>query len=282
MTTMSPAPASRWREPSILPGFGLSLGYAIFYLTAIIIVPLAALALQPWTLGWDGFWAAIDTPRVLASLELSFGSAAIAAAVNSIFGLIVAWSLVRYRFPFRRLLDSLVDLPFAIPTAVAGIALSALYGPHGWLGRPLADLGIRVAYTRLGILVALIFIGLPFVVRTVEPIIAELRRDTEEAAATLGANRLQTFVRVTLRTLAPALLTGAGLAFARGVGEYGSVIFIAGNIPLRSEIAPLLIVTKLEQYDYAGASALGLIMLAGSFLIILALNKIQTFGSARQ
>ena len=267
----------RWRSRSALPGFGLSLGFTIFYLSAIVLVPLAALAIRPWTLGWSGFVAEVTAPRVLAALRLSFGGAAIAATINTVFGLIVAWVLVRYRFPGKRLLDALVDLPFALPTAVAGIALSTLYAPTGWLGAPLAHLGLKVAYTPLGVIVALTFIGLPFVVRTLQPVLADMGTDAEEAAATLGASRLQTFRRVVLPALAPALTTGAALSFARAVGEYGSVIFIAGNLPMVSEIAPLLIVIKLEEFDYAGAASIGLVMLGISFLMLLALNLLQTW-----
>jgi sulfate/thiosulfate transport system permease protein len=268
---------ARWRSRSALPGFGLSLGFTMFYLSAIVLVPLAALAIGPWSLGWDGFVAEVTAPRVLAALKLSFGAAAIATLINAVFGLIVAWALVRYRFPFKRLADALVDLPFALPTAVAGIALSTLYAPSGWLGAPLAALGIKVAYTPLGVVVALTFIGLPFIVRTLQPVLADMGMDGEEAAATLGASRLQAFRRVVLPVLAPALITGAALSFARAVGEYGSVIFIAGNLPMRSEIAPLLIVIKLEEFDYAGAASIGLVMLGISFLVLLALNLLQSF-----
>lgn len=265
----------RWREPSVIPGFGLTLGFTLLYLSLVILIPLAALILRPWSNGVDGFLAILTSPRVLAALKLSFGTAAIAAVINTIFGLLVAWTLVRYRFPFQRALDALIDLPFALPTAVAGIALSALYGRNGWLGAPLLALGIKVAYTPLGITVALVFIGLPFVVRTIEPVLADMSLDAEEAAATLGATRYQTLLRVVLPALAPALVAGSTLAFARAVGEYGSVIFIAGNIPMVSEIAPLMIVIKLEEYDYAGASAIGLIMLVTSFVILFALNALQ-------
>jgi sulfate transport system permease protein len=278
---ISPNGAGRARR-SILPGFDLSLGFALFYLSAIVLIPLMALVIRPWTLGLDGFWNVLVSPRTLAALELSFGASAIAALVNSIFGFIVAWVLVRYRVPGHRIFDALVDLPFALPTAVAGIALSSLYAANGWLGAPLARLGLKVAYTPLGVVVALVFIGLPFVVRTIQPVLAGLERDMEEAAATLGATRVQTIRRVILPALAPALITGAAMAFARGVGEYGSVIFIAGNIPLRSEIAPLLIVIKLEQYDYAGAAAIGLIMLVLSFVMLFALNALQHWMGRRQ
>jgi sulfate transport system permease protein len=266
----------------VLPGFGLTLGFTLFYLSVIVLIPLTALFLRPWSLGWDGFWTTVTEPRALAALRLSFGGAAIAALVNAVFGLLVAWTLTRYRFPGKRVVDALVDLPFALPTAVAGIALSTLYAPSGWVGGPLSLLGIKIAYTPAGVIVALIFIGLPFVVRTLQPVIADMRADAEEAAATLGATRWQTLRRVVLPALAPALVTGTGLAFARAVGEYGSVIFIAGNLPMKSEIAPLLIVVKLEQYDYAGAAAIGLVMLVASFLIVLAINLFQSFLGARR
>ncbi|HEX4113848.1 MAG TPA: sulfate ABC transporter permease subunit CysT [Stellaceae bacterium] len=274
--------AGRRRGTRVLPGLGLSLGVTLLYLSAIVLIPLAALAIRPWSLGVTGFIAAVTTPRVLAALALSFGGAAIAAAVNSVLGFVVAWTLVRYRFPGKRVFDALVDLPFALPTAVAGIALSALYAENGWLGEPLSRLGIKVAYTPLGVIVALIFIGLPFVVRTLEPVIAELAAEAEEAAATLGAAAVQTFLRVSLPALAPAILTGFGLAWARAFGEYGSVIFIAGNLPLKSEIAPLLIVIKLEQFDYAGAAAIGLTMLVMAFAVILLLNILQHRLAARR
>jgi sulfate transport system permease protein len=273
---------ARWRNPSVLPGFGLSLGFSLFYLSAIVLIPLSALVLRPLSLGWDGFLAEVSTPRVVHALELSFGAAAVAAAINTVFGLIVAWVLVRYQFPFRRLIDALVDLPFALPTAVAGIALATIYAPNGWLGSLFARVGIKTAYSPLGVVLALTFIGLPFVVRTLQPVLAELGRDAEEAAATLGAHRGQTFRRVVLPALAPALITGSALAFARAVGEYGSVIFIAGNLPMVSEIAPLLIVIKLEEYDYAGAAAIGVVMLAISFSIILLLNIFQAWVQSRR
>jgi sulfate/thiosulfate transport system permease protein len=281
MTTASPA-LPRLRARRAIPGFGLSLGITLFYLSAIVLVPLMALLLKPWSLGIAGFWQVVGDARVLAALRLSFGAALIAALLNAGFGLVVAWVLTRYRFPGKRLLDALVDLPFALPTAVAGIALSALYAPGGWLGEPLAALGLKVAYTPLGVVVALTFIGLPFVVRTIQPVLADSSRDAEEAAATLGASRLQTLCRVVLPALLPALITGATFAFARAVGEYGSVIFIAGNLPAISEIAPLLIVIKLEQYDYAGAAAIGVVMLAASFLIVLALNLLQGWAARRR
>jgi sulfate transport system permease protein len=270
------------RRRHVLPGFRLSLGFTLFYLAGIVLIPLLALVLRPFSLGIDGFWTAISTPRVLASLRLSFGMALLAAAIDSVFGFIIAWVLVRYRFPGQKILDAVIDLPFALPTAVAGIALSTLYAPNGWIGAVLAQYGIRIAYTPLGVLVAMTFIGLPFTVRTLQPVLGELGLDVEEAAATLGATRLQTIWRVVLPMLVPALLTGAAMAFARGVGEYGSVIFIAGNIPMVSEIAPLLIVTKLEEFDYAGAAAIGVVMLAASFVMLLALNGLQSWTAKRR
>jgi sulfate transport system permease protein len=259
----------------VLPGFGLSLGFTLTYLGLIVLLPLAALAWKATGTGVAGLLHLLAAPRTLAALRLSFGAAIVAALVGVAFGLLVAWVLVRYRFPGRRLLDALVDLPFALPTAVAGIALTALYAPNGWLGHALAAHGIRVAYTWLGILVAMVFEGFPFVVRTLQPVLAELDRDMEEAAASLGARRWQVFARVILPILTPALLTGFALALVRGVGEYGSVIFIAGNIPLRSEIAPLLIVQKLEQFDYAGAAALGVVMLGFALVLLVALSLLQ-------
>jgi sulfate transport system permease protein len=283
MSIATTVPAGfRWRAKSALPGFGLSLGFTLFYLSAIVLIPLAALIIRPWSLGVDGFWREVTEPRVLHALELSFGGAAVAGLINSVFGLMLAWVLVRYRFPGKALLDAVVDLPFALPTAVAGIALSALYAGNGWLGAPLALAGIRVAYTPLGVLVALVFIGVPFVVRTLQPVLVDAGRDAEEAAATLGASRWTTFRRVVLPALAPALITGTALAFARAVGEYGSVIFIAGNLPMKSEIAPLLIIIKLEQFDYAGAAAIGVVMLAISFAMLLVLNGLQFWMESRR
>jgi sulfate transport system permease protein len=273
---------ARWKKTSALPGFGLTLGFTIFYLSAIVLIPLAALAIRPWSLGWSGFVDVITQPRTLAAFELSFGASAIAAVINTVFGFIVAWSLVRYKFPLKGLVDALVDLPFALPTAVAGIALSTLYAPNGWLGAPLTAIGIKAAYAPLGVVIALTFIGLPFVVRTLQPVLAELGKEAEEASATLGASRGQTFRRVIIPALMPAIITGAALSFARAVGEYGSVIFIAGNLPMKSEIAPLLIIIKLEQFDYAGAAAIGLTMLAASFVILLALNIVQATLFARR
>ena len=282
MIIAAASPPVRWRNPSALPGFGLSLGFTLFYLSAVVLIPLAALIIRPWSLGFDGIWQILTDHRVLTALRLSFGGAAIAAGINAVFGLIVAWALVRYRFPGKKLLDALVDLPFALPTAVAGIALSTLYAPQGWLGEPLSHLGIKVAYTPLGVIVALTFVGLPFVVRTLQPVLADLSMEAEEAAATLGASRFQAIWRVVLPTLLPSLVTGTTLAFARAVGEYGSVIFIAGNLPAISEIAPLLIVIKLEQFDYAGAAAIGVIMLAASFVLILTLNLLQNWVASRR
>jgi sulfate transport system permease protein len=259
-----------------IPGFGLTLGVTLAWVGLIVVIPLAALAIKPWELGVDGVARSLADPRVLAALQVSFGTALLASLVNLPLGLLLAWAIVRLSFPGRRLLDAAVDLPFALPTAVAGIALTALFAPNGWLGAPLAAaFGWQIAFTPAGIVVALIFTGLPFVVRTVEPVLRDLGRDVEEAAATLGAGRPQVLARVVLPALGPALLTGFALAFARSVGEYGSVIFIAGNMPMVSEIAPLLIVIRLEQFDYAGAAAVGLAMLVLSFAILLALNLLQ-------
>ncbi|WP_395455031.1 sulfate ABC transporter permease subunit CysT [Azospirillum melinis] len=276
------APVPLFRKPSVLPGFGLTLGFTLSYLGFIVLVPLAALIVRSSGLGWSGFWSAVTTPRVLAAFEVSFGLSFAAALTNAIFGFLVAWVLVRYDFPGKRLVDALVDLPFALPTAVAGIALSALYAPNGWLGKPLNELfGMKVAFTPLGIAIALTFIGLPFVVRTVQPILQDLPAEEEEAAASLGASRFQTFRSVILPAILPALVTGFALSFARGVGEYGSVIFIAGNMPGLTEILPLLIVIKLEQYDYAGAAAVGTAMLGVSFVMLLILNLLQQWMRSR-
>ncbi|UPG74154.1 sulfate ABC transporter permease subunit CysT [Roseomonas gilardii subsp. gilardii] len=261
------------RDP--VAGFGLALGVTLFWLTAIVLVPLLALVLRPWELGLSGVLSSLAEPRVLAALRLSFGAAFLSALVDVPLGLLLAWVLVRYQFPGRRLMDAVVDLPFALPTAVAGLALTALFATNGWLGKPLAVLGIKVAFTPLGVIVAMAFVGLPFVVRTVEPVLRDLSLEAEEAAATLGASRPQVLRRVVLPALAPALLTGFGLSLARAVGEYGSVIFIAGNMPMVSEIAPLLIVIRLEQFDYAGAAAIGLAMLLISFAVLLCLNLAQ-------
>jgi sulfate transport system permease protein len=253
----------------------------VLYLSLIVLIPLSATFFKTATMGWDAFWSTITSPRVLASLRLSFGASLLAGVINAVFGFLVAWVLVRYRFPGRRIIDALVDLPFALPTAVAGIALTAVYAPNGWLGSWLEPLGIKVAFTPLGILVALTFIGVPFVVRTVQPVLEDFEAELEEAAATLGANRWQTFSKVILPAVAPALLTGFTMAFARAVGEYGSVIFIAGNMPMVSEITPLLIITKLEQYDYTGATAIAVVMLVISFVLLLLINLLQWWGGHR-
>lgn len=272
-----PATARRFA----LPGFGLTFGFTIGWLTLIVLIPIATVFLKAAGMGWAEFVAVGFSERALAAYRLSFGTAAAAGAVNALFGLLVAWVLVRYDFAGKRVVGALVDLPFALPTAVAGIALTALYTPSGWIGRLLDPLGIKVAFTPLGIVIALVFIGLPFVVRSVEPVLADLGKEVEEAAATLGASRLQTFRRIIFPAIAPALLTGFALAFARGVGEYGSVIFISGNMPGRTEIAPLLIVTQLEQYAYAGATAIATVMMLVSFAILLLLNVLQAAGRAR-
>lgn len=269
------------RTPSVIPGFGITLGFTIAYLTLIILIPLAGVVWRTTGLGWAGFYAVVTDERTVRALQMSFGGSLIAALVNAVFGTVVAWVLVRYRFPGRRILDAAVDLPFALPTAVAGIALASIYASNSWIGQPLAPLGIKIAFTPLGIIVALVFIGLPFVVRTVQPVMEEIDREIEEAAATLGANRFQTISRVLLPGLAPALLTGFALAFARAVSEYGSVIFIAGNIPYVSEIAPLLIVIKLEEFNYAGATAIAAIMLGISFAMLLLINLIQSWNRRR-
>jgi sulfate transport system permease protein len=271
----------RLREPSILPGFGLSIGVTLAYLGAIVLVPLAALAIRPWEIGLSGVWRTLTDERVAAALKLSFSLSAYAALLNAGLGLLIAWTLTRYEFPGRRLLDALVDLPFALPTAVAGIALTAIYAPTGPLGSIAAKLGFKTAYSPLGIFIALVFIGLPFVVRALQPVLQDLDREVEEAAQTLGASDLQRAVLVILPTLAPALISGVTLAFARAVGEYGSVVFIAGNMPLKTEIAPLLIVIKLEQYDYAGAAAVGLAMVAISFGALVAINTAQLLIARR-
>jgi sulfate transport system permease protein len=270
------------RRPQVLPGFNLALGYTVAYLSLIVLLPLSAVLFKTMSLGLGQFWDIISSPRVVASFKLSFGASLIAASINAVFGLMLAWCLVRYRFPGKKLIDALVDLPFALPTAVAGIALTAIYAPNGWIGSLLAPHGIKVAFTPLGVLIALVFIGLPFVVRTVQPILEDLETELEEAAASLGAHRWQTFRHVLLPILTPALLTGFALAFARAVGEYGSVIFIAGNMPMVSEIAPLMIITKLEQYDYAGATAIALAMLILSFVLLLAINALQGWNAAQR
>jgi sulfate transport system permease protein len=271
----------RLRQPSVLPGFGITMGFTLLYLSLIVFIPLSATFFKSMDLSWTQFWDAISSPRVVASYKLTFGASALAALCNLVFGLLVAWVLVRYRFPGRRLVDALIDLPFALPTAVAGIALASLYATNGWVGRWFDLLGIKIAFTPIGVFVALVFIGLPFVVRTVQPVLQELEPEIEEAAASLGATRLQTFLRVLLPSLWPALLTGFTLAFARALGEYGSVIFIAGNMPMVSEITPLLIITKLEQFDYAGATAIAVAMLVVSFILLLAINMIQWWSRKR-
>lgn len=273
--------ATRSSPFRVIPGFNITLGFTLVYLSLIVLIPLSAVFLKTFTMSWSGFWETVTSERVMASYRLSFGASLIAAAINVFFGGIVAWVLVRYRFPGKRLVDALVDLPFALPTAVAGIALTALYAPNGWIGQHLEPLGIKVAFTPLGIVAALTFIGLPFVVRTVQPVLEEAERELEEAAASLGASRWQTFIRVIFPTMLPALLTGFAMAFARATGEYGSVIFIAGNMPMISEITPLLIVTKLEQYDYAGATAIAVVMLSISFLLLLAINLLQAWTRGR-
>ena len=267
---------------SVLPGFGLTLGYTLLYLGIIVLVPLSAAFIKTSSLTWEQLWSTVTAPRVLASYKLTFGVSLLAALANVVFGLLVAWVLVRYRFFGRRLVDALVDLPFALPTAVAGIALTTLYAPNGWIGRWFEMLGIKIAFTPIGIWIALTFIGLPFVVRTVQPVLEDLDAELEEAAASLGANRWQTFWRVILPPLYPPLITGFTLAFARAVGEYGSVVFISGNMPMKTEITPLLIMTKLEQYDYAGATALAVVMLVLSFLLLLTINVLQWWGSRYQ
>lgn len=269
------------KQKSILPGFGLALGFTLFYLGFIVLIPLSTLFLKTATLDWSVFWEIITAPRALASYRLSLGASLIAALLNVVFGLLVAWVLVRYSFPGKRIVDGLVDLPFALPTAVGGIALTTIYSGKGWIGQYLEPLGIKVAYAPLGVVVALTFIGLPFVVRTVQPVLEDFHPEFEEAATTLGANRLQIFLRVIFPTLMPALLTGFAMAFARALGEYGSVVFISGNMPMRTEITPLLIMTKLEQFDYAGATALAVVMLAVSFLLLLAINLLQWWSRRR-
>ena len=270
------------RSPGrVIPGFGISLGFTIFYLALIVLIPLSAVFLKTFTMSWDAFWSAVTSERVMASYRLSFGASLLAAFINVIFGGIVAWVLVRYTFPGKRIIDALVDLPFALPTAVAGITLTALYSHNGLIGEQLAKVGIKVAFTPLGVLVALTFIGLPFVVRTVQPVLEEAERELEEAAASLGASPLQTFWRVVLPSIVPALLTGFALAFARATGEYGSVIFIAGNLPMVSEITPLFIITKLEQYDYTGATAIAVVMLVISFILLLTINLLQAWTRKR-
>jgi sulfate/thiosulfate transport system permease protein len=275
------AAPSRTGTRKVLPGFNLTLGFTLLYLSLIVLIPLSALVLKTFTLSWDQFWAAVTSPRVLASYRLTFGASLIAALVNVVFGLLVAWVLVRYTFPGKRVVDALVDLPFALPTAVAGISLTALLAGNGWIGQVLEPMGIKLAFNPNGVVIALIFIGLPFVVRTVQPVLEEAEKELEEAAMCLGATRLQTFTRVIFPSIAPALLTGFAMAFARAIGEYGSVIFIAGNMPMISEITPLIIIGKLEQYDYAGATAVAVVMLFFSFLLLLVINALQAWQRKR-
>ena len=267
------------KQKNILPGFNLSLGFTIFYLSLIVLIPLSAAFIKTTELTAPEFWEVITAPRVVASYKLTFGASLVGALINAVFGLLTAWVLVRYKFPGKKLIDAIVDLPFALPTAVAGIALTAVYSANGWIGSWLEPLGIKVAFTPLGVIVALTFIGLPFVVRTVQPVLEDLEAETEEAAASLGANRWQTFFKIIFPAIGPALLTGFALAFARAIGEYGSVIFIAGNMPMVSEITPLIIITKLEQYDYAGATAVAVVMLVISFLLLFAINGLQWWAN---
>jgi len=271
-----------FRDPSVLPGFGLTLGFSTFFLSAIVLLPLAALILKTASMSWQDFIAVVTHPRALASYRLSFGASLVAALINAVFGFIVAWTLVRYDFPGRRLVDALIDLPFALPTAVSGIALASVFAGNGWIGQYLEPLGIKVAYSWLGVTVALTLIGLPFVVRSVQPSLLEVQRDLEDAAETLGATPLYSFRRIIFPTVLPALASGFTLAFARAVGEYGSVIFIAGNLPMKTEITPLLIVIKLEEFDYNGAAALGFVMLTMSFVMLLSINLVQAWGRRRQ
>ncbi|HGP3325619.1 sulfate ABC transporter permease subunit CysT [Acinetobacter baumannii] len=265
----------------VLPGFGLSLGFTLAYVSFIVLIPLAAVFIKSFGIGWDGLWEILTSERILKSLQLSFSSALIAAFINVVFGLLLAWCLVRYNFPGKRLIDALVDLPFALPTAVAGIALTSLYAPTGWIGQYLEPLGIQVAYTPIGITLALVFIGIPFIVRTVQPVLSDIETELEEAASALGANRWQTITKIILPILLPALFTGFALAFARGVGEYGSVIFIAGNQPFKTEIAPLMIISRLEEYDYAGATTIAAVMLVLSFIILFVINLLQAWANRR-
>lgn len=281
MSAVLALPVRKQTASRVLPGFNLSLGFTIFYLSLIVLIPLSAVFLKTFTMTWDAFVTAVTSDRVVASYKLTFGASLIGATLNALFGGIVAWVLVRYKFPGKKIIDAMVDLPFALPTAVAGIALTALYSPNGWIGRYLEAIGIKVAFTPLGVIIALTFIGLPFVVRTVQPIQEDAERELEEAAASLGASHWQTFAKVIFPTVLPALLTGFALAFARATGEYGSVIFIAGNMPMVSEITPLFIVTKLEQYDYAGATAIAVVMLTASFLMLLTINLLQAWTRKR-
>ncbi|MEQ0923580.1 sulfate ABC transporter permease subunit CysT [Acinetobacter schindleri] len=269
------------QQSRVLPGFGLSLGFTLAYLSLIVLIPLSAVFIKSLGIGWDGLWEILSSERILKSLQLSFSAAIIAALINVVFGLLLAWCLVRYSFPGKRIIDALVDLPFALPTAVAGIALTSLYAPTGWIGQYLEPIGIQVAYTPIGITLALIFIGIPFVVRTVQPVLSDLETELEEAASALGANRFQIVTKIIFPILLPALITGFALAFARGVGEYGSVIFIAGNQPFKTEIAPLMIISRLEEYDYAGATTIAVVMLLISFVMLFLINLLQAWASRR-
>ena len=269
------------KSRNVLPGFNLTLGYTLLYLSIVVLIPLSTIFFKTFTLSWAQFWTAVAAPRTVAAYRLTFGASIAGALVNSVFGFIVAWTLVRYEFPGKKLIDVMVDLPFALPTSVAGITLTAIYAGNGWLGRYLVPLNIKVAYAPLGVVVALTFVGLPFVVRTIQPVLEDLDKEYEEAAATLGANRLQTFTRVIAPALIPALLTGFALAFARALGEYGSVVFISGNMPMHTEVVPLLIMSKLEQFDYAGATAIAVVMLVVSFVLLLGINVLQRWSSQR-
>lgn len=272
---------TRLKKPSVIPGFGLTLGFSLAYLSILVLIPFAALGLKASGVGWAGFWDILTDARVQAAFQVSFGTAFVAALINVVFGLLVTWVLVRYSFPGKRIVDALIDLPFALPTAVAGIALTTLYAQNGPIGGLFAPLGLKIAFTPLGIIIALTFIGLPFVVRTVQPVLQELEKDVEEASASLGANRLQTFFKIIFPTLFPSLLTGFALAFARAVGEYGSVVFISGNMPMKTEVVPLLIISKLEQYDYAGATAIAVLMLSASFFLLFLVNLLSSWSQRR-
>jgi sulfate/thiosulfate transport system permease protein len=273
--------ATTTKRKSVLPGFGLTLGFTLAYLGIIVLIPISTIFFKTFTLSWPQFWAAVANPRTIAAYKLSFGASVAGALINTVFGFIVAWSLVRYEFPGKTLIDVMVDLPFALPTSVAGITLTAIYASHGWIGRFVEPLGVKIAYTPIGIIIALTFVGLPFVVRTIQPVLDDLDEEYEEAAATLGANRLQTFRLVIAPALVPALLTGFALAFARALGEYGSVVFISGNMPMRTEIVTVLIMSKLEQFDYAGATAIAVVMLLASFAILLGINVLQRWSLRR-
>lgn len=270
-----------FKQPSVIPGFGLALGFTLTYLSLVVLIPLSGLFMRTFTLTWGAFWETVTNERIVHAYYITFGCSLIAALINVFFGLIIAWILVRYRFYGRKLLDAVIDLPFALPTAVAGIALTALYAPHGWIGKYAEEFGIKIAFTPIGITIALVFIGIPFVVRTVEPVLEDMEHELEEAAACLGASRWQTFTMIIIPHISPALLTGFAMAFARALGEYGSVIFIAGNMPMVSEIVPLIIITKLEQYDYAGATAIAVVMLVASFILLLIINMLQKWSQTR-